>query len=59
MVTLYQDPNGEKVLTSHSLTSSFTRNKVTVSESPKETISGLHARIKELEFILSSKEISI
>ena len=59
MVTLYQDPNGEKVFTSHSLTSSFSRNKVTVSESPEETISGLHARIKELESILSFKEVSI
>ena len=59
MVTLYQDPTGEKVLTSHSLTSSFSRNKITVNESPEETISGLQARIKELESILSFKEVSI
>ena len=59
MVTLYQDPTEEKVLTSHSLTSSFSRNKITVSESPEETISRLQARIKELESILSFKEVSI
>ena len=58
MVSLYQDPTGEKVLTSKSLPSSFPTNNTT-SESPEETISGLKARIKELESMLSTKEVSI
>ena len=57
MITLYRDPTGENVLTSPNLTSFPTNN--TVSESPEETISGLRARIKELESKLSTKEVSI
>ena len=41
MVSLYNDPTGEKVLTSYSLTSSYPTNNATVSETPEETISGL------------------
>ena len=59
MVSLYRDPTGEKVLTSHQLTSSYPTNNTTVNESPEETISGLRARIKELESMLSTKEVSI
>ena len=58
MVCLYNDPTGEKVLTSHSLPSSYSTNNTT-SESPEETISGLRARIKELESMLSTKVVSI
>ena len=57
MVSLYHDPTGENIL-SHSLRSSHPTNN-TVSESPEGTISGLRARIKELESILSTKEINI
>ena len=57
MVSLYHDPTGENVL-SHSLPSSHPTNN-TVSESPEETISGLRARIKELESIVSTKEVNI
>ena len=56
MVSLYRDPTGENVL-SHNLPSSYPTN--TTNESSEETISGLRARIKELESILSSKEVSI
>ena len=56
MVTLYRDPTGENVL-SHNLPSSYPTN--TTNESSEETISGLRARIKELESIISSKEVSI
>ena len=59
MVSLYQDPTGEKVLTSHSFTSSFPTKNTTASESPEETISGLQARIKELESMLSTKEVYV
>ena len=59
MVSLYQDPTGENVLTSHNLPSSFPTNNTTISESPEETISGLRARIKELESMLSTKEVNI
>ena len=58
MVRLYRDPTGEKVLTSYSLPSSHPTNNTT-SESPEETISGLRARIKELESMLSTKEVNI
>ena len=58
MVSLYRDPTGEKVLTSESLSSSLPTNN-TGSESPEEIISGLRARIKELESMLSTKEVSI
>ena len=58
MVSLYQDPTGKKVLTSQSLSSSLP-TKNTTSESPEETISGLRARIKELESMLSTKEVSL
>ena len=54
MISLYRDPTGENVLTSHN----FPTNN-TVSESLEETISGLRARIKELESKLSTKEVSI
>ena len=57
MVSLYNDPTGEKVLTSHNLPSSHPTNNTT-SESPEETISGLQARIKELESMLSTKEVN-
>ena len=59
MVSLYHDPTGEKVLTSHNLRSSYPTNNTTISESPEETISGLQARIKELESMLSTKEVNI
>ena len=58
MVSLYHDPMGEKVLASDSLSSPFPTNSTT-TESPEETISGLRARIKELESMLFSKEVSI
>ena len=58
MISLYRDPTGDNVLTSHKLPSSFPTNDTT-SESPEETISGLRARIKELESMLSTKEVSI
>ena len=58
MVSLYNDPTGEKVLTSHSIPSSYPTN-TTTSESPEETISGLRARIKELESMLSTKEVNL
>ena len=57
MVSLYHDPTGENVL-SHNLPSSYPTN-TTVNESSEETISGLRARVKELESILSSKEVSM
>ena len=59
MVSLYHDPTGEKVLTSHNVPSSYPTNNTTISESPEETISGLRARIKELESMLSIKEVNI
>ena len=55
MVSLYRDPTGEKVLASHSLPSSYPTNNST----SEETISGLRARIKELESKLSTKEVHI
>ena len=57
MVSLYNDPTGENVL-SYSLPSSHPTNNTT-SESPEETISGLRGRIKELESMLSTKEVYI
>ena len=58
MISLYHDPSGENVLTSHNLTSPFLTN-TTTSESPEESISGLQARIKELESMLFTKEVNI
>ena len=58
MISLYRDPTGENVLTSHNLPSPFPTNN-TISESPEDTISGLRARIKELESMLSTKEVNI
>ena len=58
MVSLYCDPTGEKVLTNGSSPSSHPTNNTT-SESPEETISGLRARIKELESMLSTKEVHV
>ena len=59
MISLYRDPTGENVLTSHNLPSSPFPTNNTTSESPEETISGLRARIKELESMLSTKEVNI
>ena len=57
MISLYHDPNGEKVLTLSSLHPKNTT--ASYSESHEETISGLCARIKELESKLSIKEVHI
>lgn len=58
MVSLYRDPNVEKIFT-HSLPSLYAINNTTDSESPEKVISSLEAKIKELELKLAVKEVSI
>ena len=53
MASLHNDTTGEKVLASHSLSSSYPTNTY-FSESQEEIISGLRARIKELESMVST-----
>ena len=59
MVSLYLDPNGEKIF-SHSLpTNHPTNNAHTIDASLEETISGLRVKIKELESKLATQEVGI
>ena len=58
MVSLYFDPNGEKIF-SHSLPTTHNGHTIINDGSPEETISGLRVKIKELESKLATQVVGI